>query len=454
MNSHKNIWHTIVSLLRSRIALFVLVFALFSLWSSITLDPDFGWHLRSGQYFIEHGIPKYDVFTYTATDFHWVNHEWLSDIVVALVFGVGSYWLLMFMYGAMWTIAVAIMSRGVHWALVISATVAILPFAGIRALTWSALGLALLSLLLRQKNKRWRLIIPLLFLIWANVHGSFLVGIVYGGWRVLQERSWKLAIIGVTSLAVTFINPYGVGIYTEVFRTMLDSELHANIVEWARFALPLSAIPYVLTWLGLTVYRNRRIWKRYVRFENLLFIMSVTSMRMTPLFVLVSLQGLQQTIEEIDSSLPKKYQKERWRVAKIAAVVLVVATMLVPVAEALLTRSSGTRYPADAVHYLEKNPCNGNLFNSYNFGGYLIWKLPSHKVYIDGRMPSWEHKDGTYMKDLKQVFKDKEFRNQQFKKYTVRCVLVENTQELVQQLTDEGWIVKVDDGYSSLLVSP
>ena len=434
--------------------LFAGIFVIFFLWSYVTLDPDFGWHLRSGQYFIENGIPNYDIFTYTATNFHWVNHEWLSDIIVAGMYAVGSTALLALVYAGMWTAAMAIMGKGVHAALLVSATVAVLPFSGVRALTWSVLCLALLFLIFRQKNKRWRAAIPLLFLVWANLHGSFLIGIAYGGWQVLREKSWKLAVIGAVSIGMTVINPYGIELYTEVFRTMFDSDLHATIIEWARLAIPISAIPYVLTWVGLTVYRNKRHWKKYVQFETLLLGMSVMSMRMTPLFVLTSLRGLQQTLGAIDKELPKKYRPQRLQMVKVAAVILVLVSLTVPVVENVSGGGMAIQYPAAAVQYLNVHPCKGNLFNAYNFGGYLIWQLPSHKVYIDGRMPSWEHNTGTYMKDHQRMYSDETFRRTQFETYDIACVLVENTTDISSQLQKQGWHAEVNDGYSSLLLRP
>src|SRR5262245_23781241 len=45
-----------------------------------TLDPDMWWHLRTGQLICEHGIPRHDVFSFTATDHTWITHEWLSEV--------------------------------------------------------------------------------------------------------------------------------------------------------------------------------------------------------------------------------------------------------------------------------------------------------------------------------------------------------------------------------------
>ena len=104
------------------------VYALFFLWSLYTLDPDFGWHLRAGQYFLSNGVPASDIFTYTASSFPWVDHEWLSDIFVALVYQLGSFWLLAAIYAGMWTTAVALVSKKVPYAIIIVGVIAIMPF--------------------------------------------------------------------------------------------------------------------------------------------------------------------------------------------------------------------------------------------------------------------------------------------------------------------------------------
>src|SRR4051812_10798096 len=68
-------------------ALFAVIFAAFA----VRLDPDFGWHLQSGRYILAHGIPAHDIFTYTASNFAWINHEWLSDLLIVGLVALGGY---------------------------------------------------------------------------------------------------------------------------------------------------------------------------------------------------------------------------------------------------------------------------------------------------------------------------------------------------------------------------
>ena len=438
--------------LTKRTLFFTGIYILFFLWSLYTLDPDFGWHLRAGQYFLTHGVPATDIFTFTAPDFPWVDHEWLSDIFVSLIYQVGSFWLLAAIYAGMWTTAVALVSRKVPSAIILAGVIAIMPFAGVRALTWSALLLALLYRILHAKQTKWQLLIPPLFLVWANVHGSFLIGIAYGGWVMVQRRSWRLCVLGCISLAFTFVNPYGYHVYTEIFRTMLDGNLSANIVEWQRFALPIAAAPYALLWVALMVYVNQRRWREYITFDTLLFVWSCLSMRMTPLFVLMSLTSIPSLIRRLASTIPKPDLPRATRLARRGLQLLVVVCLLVPILSSMLTRT-GIRYPVQAVTYLKANPCKGNIFNSYNFGGFLIWQLPDTKVYIDGRMPSWKHDGKDYMATYNQVLADKSVRDTEFSRFDIRCAVIENTSPLYSELQREGWQVRSTDGATSVLTS-
>jgi len=64
---------------------FSVIFIIYLVAALLLLDPDFGWHLQAGNYFLAHGIPATDVFTYTAKNFPWVDHEWLGDILLSIM---------------------------------------------------------------------------------------------------------------------------------------------------------------------------------------------------------------------------------------------------------------------------------------------------------------------------------------------------------------------------------
>lgn len=433
---------------------FIAIFGIFFLWSLTSLDPDFGWHLRSGMYFLEHGIPQTDVFTYTASQFPWVNHEWLSDILVSLIYNLGSYWLLALVYAALWTVSVVLVSRRVPLSLVFVAVLGLLPFSGIRALTWSVFFLAILITILRTKNTNWRLTIPALILIWANFHGSFLLGFLYGGWVMIKEKSWKLLIIGSIALLLTFCNPYGYHIYTEIFRTMLDGSLANTIEEWRRFAFPLSSGVYTLVWLGLIVFVVGKNWKGYVRLDTLLFIWSAMSMRMLPIFTIVSLSMLPEALKKIESSITLEARPRFEKVTYVASIAVVIIASISVLGGSFASSGTRSSYPVHAVAYLSKKPCQGNLFNEYNHGGYLIAQLPDHKVYIDGRMPSWEYEGRNYIATYKKVSKGESVWKDEFSEFSITCAIVYANSGLNKELKASGWKVVTEDMTSQLLFHP
>jgi len=438
-------------------ATYVLVFALFFIVAFVFLDPDFGWHITAGAYFLHHGFPATDIFTYTASNFPWVSHEWLNDIFVYVVYGAGGFPLLAAVFALLWMFAVWLVSRRQPTMLVIIATLALLPFAGIRALTWSVLFLAILLRLVAYRNGKYVVLLPLFFLLWANVHGSFVVGLAYLAYQAFKTRSLKLAVILAVSVAVTFINPYGYHLYTEILSTLMDSSLGSRIGEWQPFALTSISVPYVMLWVGVTAYGMRRTWrnwKEYLRIDILFFAASISHVRQLPLFIIVSLPFTARGIASIAALVPKQLDRSRRRFIAGVAIAFACITIvcgIITYADAKLEREA--KYPVQAVAYLQQHPCSGQLFNSYNYGGYLIWKLPSEKVYIDGRMPSWSHRGEKYMDNYLRFSSDQDYRNDQIKKYGISCAIVIRTNEqLVTGLRDSGWHVAVDDMRSVLLI--
>jgi hypothetical protein len=436
-------------------ATFVVVFLIF-LWVALGgIDPDFGWHLRAGQYFVAHGIPATDVFTFTATDFPWVDHEWLSDILVYLLHNLGGYTLLAVVYAGLWTVVFWLVGRRALGLVVLLAVIATVPYAGVRAITWSILGLALLVKVFAARDKRWWWTLPPLLLLWANLHGSFVIGLFYIVYQIIARRSRRLLLIGVLCLAVTFINPYGIEIYTEVLRTIGDRSLHGSITEWQSLIINWSLAPFLVLYCVGWLYQKARWWRKALRIENIFMLAGLSAQRNWPLFAVVALQSTSDSTMEILRTIPKQLRRGQRNVLIAVGVVFMGMTGyaiydagLVPFSD----KSGGIEYPAAAVKYLEENPCPGNLFNDYNYGGYLIWRLPTQKVYIDGRMPSWELNGQKYMDDYHRFLDDTAERNRQIDEYNIQCVLVGNSRDLAEALTNSNrWTTVVHrDSYTLL----
>lgn len=451
-----------------KLLLISITFFLFFTNSFFYLDPDFGWHLQTGTYILAHGIPYHDIFTYTAPAFSWINHEWLHDVFVAFIYSKGGYTLLAAIFAILWTIAIFLASRRQKWLIIVLAVLAMTPYVGIRPIVWSILFFALLERFLEKKNQYAHITFPLLFLLWANLHGGFFVGliIIFGHARFNKKISLWIAFF---ALAATFVNPYGARLYIELARTLFDGYIRLEILEWQPFIFNAYAIFYIALFLSLSLFINKHksVKQKFPFIPTLLFITSLTSTRNTSLFVISSLRYVELYLHTLIKLIPKNLRGGKlitWRILQICAVGVLLWGFISTNA---ISKNRQKEYPQQAVAYLKLHGCAGNLFNNYNYGGYLIWKLPGRKVYIDGRMPSWPSESGTYLKQYLKVLQDKKFRKQQFKKYSITCALLRKAQkrslsfmakedgdQLAKSLIHEGWKKVAEDHDSVLLISP
>ncbi len=425
----------------SRFFWLAVIFVAYFLVAYTSIDPDFGWHLTSGRYFLNHGIPATDIYTYTASSFPWIDHEWLSDILMAKLYGFGGYDLLAICFAALWSLGVWLAGRTVSTPLLVAGALATLPFAGVRTVTWSFVLLVVLMQLVRAP-KWWKVSLVPLFLIWANLHGSFVIGFFVLGYEAVRRRSWRLAILLLTCVATTLINPYGWHVYIEIWRTVSDSGLRGRVVEWAAALFPLVSLPYILAWVGTFVVVDGKKWRHYLGLDTILLLASLLTVRTTPLFIIASMGTVQSRVDRLAQLIPDDLDPHRRRFIKnigIAGVILVIFMVMYAYRNTDVRRDAA--YPQWAVNTLSEHPCHGRLFNDYGYGGFLIWKLPSEKLYIDGRMPSWRNSEGTrYFDSYNKILTDTSFRREQFNKNFIKCVLIKGNQlPFIIGLVGDGW---------------
>ncbi|KXK10305.1 MAG: hypothetical protein UZ22_OP11002000818 [Microgenomates bacterium OLB23] len=195
--------------------------------STLYLDPDLGWELRLGQLIITDGFPRLDPFSYTMPKFPMVAHSWLSDVVFVRIYEVwGIAGVAALTSAALSLVFVVIFGATWHtWTYVPALLLAgnFLPYAGTRPQTFSWLLFAVLLRLLGREaaQKKYRFYIPLLFLIWAQVHGAFFLGLVTYGLYILTNKSSSRVDYGMFAAAccATLLNPYGISLWREVIST-------------------------------------------------------------------------------------------------------------------------------------------------------------------------------------------------------------------------------------------
>jgi hypothetical protein len=438
----------------------LLLFGLFWLLAWERLDPDFGWHLQAGNYFRAHGIPAHDIFTYTAHNFSWIDHEWGNDVIASLLYRWGGYGLLATLYGLLWSGALSIMAGRARLFVLLTATAAMLPYAGIRPIAWSVFFLAVTLRILNSQNRRWRVALIPLFIMWANLHGGFVIGLVAVAFYVVKRRDYRLAGLLLFCVLATFINGYGPRLYIELARTFGDPEIHSQISEWTPFLIFSTSRPLIFLWASGAIIFNGKRWREYVQFSTLMLLATISASRNLPFFAIAGVAELNGYFARGRQLIPKNLDARRQII--IWAICIYVVGVVVTGIYGSLWPLSGNRertYPTHAVVYLQQHGCeDGNIFNDYDYGGYLIWKLPEQPVYIDGRMPSWRAPDGhKYLDRYYDILKHPARYQDTFKRYNIRCVLLRRARtnyKLLTRLKTDHWQVAVKTNSSILLLAP
>jgi len=409
-------------LLQTRIALiFILALGLFAMAARTVTDPDVWWHLRTGQLILQtHHIFRTDPYSFTRAGHVWVNHEWLSQVLMFSVYRWLGYAGLIFVFAAIVAAAFFVIflrcEARPYFAALITAWGAAASAAtwGVRPQMLSLLFASIFLLLLERSSLRSRLLgwLPPLTLLWVNLHAGYALGIgliglflcgeilnvVFGAeaWSSVATRLKQLSLALVVCIAVVPLNPNGVRMYTYPWQTLSSSAMQQYIQEWAspnfHQALYLPFLLMVLALLAALAYSPKRLRPLDFLLLAVTLYAALRSVRHIPIFVLVAAPILSRLIHAILQQWPEKNKQDTHSQVKPAfnaALMLGIALFAFwrinfivrsqPAAEA-------RNFPAAAVSFLAANHPPAPLLNHYNWGGYLIWKLyPQYRVFVDGR---------------------------------------------------------------------
>ena len=374
-----------------------------------TIDPDFGWRIRVGQLILNQGIPQTDPFSFTMIKFPFVDHEWLTHVCIAWIYEVtkNSFWLSLlfgfFVATALYKASlVEKFKKKLDWfvpALIFLVGSSIFSVVGIRPQVWGWLLFVFWVNELRKGLKTNSLLLFIIQLIWVNTHGSFFLGIgifiLYVISKYIQKKKIKKHIKTlIVLLFITFINPYGWRIWGEVWMQLSDINLRWRIQEWMPGILFLNAAFWFYCVIFFSLLLKK--WRETQLFERLLsllfFLSALSSARIIPLFLFVSFPLCTQMWSNLEKNITKQMQKH-FSLLKNTLIILCFFVGLVGAGNNIGNiKPINKIYPVDAVSFLVRHKAQGRIYSEYEWGGYLIWKAPALKVFIDGRMPSWRWK--------------------------------------------------------------
>jgi len=491
-----------------RLAFLILFLGLFAMAMKPSVDTDSFWHLRAGAWMLDNArLLTIDLFSYTRLNQAWINHSWLSQILMAIIYRVGGYGGLNLATAFVIVLAFAFIYRAGEGGGYLRAFIIILA-ATTSGVYWSArpqifsllftsiFVYVLYDYLWRDVNRLW--LLPPLMLLWVNLHGGFAIGFILLvvvcageaikiGVNVLRStpsgasgqdvdsrsrrlRLRDLVLIGLACAAVACINPYGAQMLFYPFRTVSIGVLQNFIQEWQspNFHQPEAQvfIAMLLATVAAFGFSRRRLDLTDFLWFAVFTAMALLAWRNVAAFAVVVAPILMRyansAVEELQSKDQRLRIKDysfnttrRSNLVNGLIVVVIAFAVLIKTTDAMSAKTNDEAIaklaPVKAAEYLKANPVSGKMFNAYNFGGYLIWALyPDQLVYVDGRTDLY---DDELLKEYLNTALTGDGWERTLKVRDIRVVLVETASPLARALAaSPGWSVRYQDSLASVIV--
>jgi len=421
--------------------------------SKLLGDAGIGWHIRDGQQILQtHAVPRVDSFSATMEGKQWFAWEWLYDAGISIVDKYAGWNGVLFL--AVFVIA-ATFAYALHRTLLAGATLPIAFFLLALALGASSIHfltrphvfswlfcVILFSILdaasatedpVRPRSLYW---LPIIMLLWVNLHGGFLFGLilcaiylltgVVAYWassnvaaREQADRCLRhLSVVtGLTFLA-SLVNPYGVSLYVHIYRYLGDRFLMDHIDEFQSpnfhgVAQKCFGLLLLITFVALAANRKKlrtAQWmvilfaaysglyaSRNLPVSSLLIVLLVAPMISDEIaeasqncVIWSPLRLAFRSLSEFSTRITAMETRFRGHVWPIAAVGFGVWICLhngaVGAYQLMNAKFSETRFPVQAVRFIKEQGAGEPIFAPDYWGGYLIYNLfPAGKVFVDDR---------------------------------------------------------------------
>lgn len=447
----------------------------------LSIDSDLGRHLALGNYILEtQNIPTKDILSHTKFGESRPPYEWLSQILFAVSNKLAGLDGVIFFSGLIIAIAFLLTykeSVKVSQLPILSVVILLLGLAASsvhwlprpHVFTFLMLHIWIMYLEKIRKNenvKLWQ--IGIIMLIWANLHGGFIFGFIvwfayFAGdiWeKVFSNKKINLLSllkVGGVSLLASIITPDGWGNWVAVLGNNSSYILQNTSETMSPDFHQAGMLPFLL-FIGLTIVipsiTNIKLPASQI------FLMAGTAMasllvaRNIPLFVIVSIPilcgclryltfgefwfNLEKRINNLQSNL-----KSYWF---FGTIVILSALMIVKYSSYQLTvfKFNPSVFPVQATNWLKENPQTGNMFNEFNWGGYIEYRLfPSQKVFLDSQTDFYGE---ALMREYVQIISAPAGWESSLEKYQVGWVIINPNSPLANVLVlDSDWQLLYQD---------
>ncbi len=465
-------------------------------WSSLLLDGDAGWHIRTGEYILAHGqIPTHDIFSFSRPDAPWFAWEWLSDVIYASLFRAAGLKGVVLLAGILIALFSTIILRFALWRganpmvavpltllAVGSSTIHFLARPHLFTLLLLPLALWLVEMDRRSPGRRLWLLIPLTS-VWTNLHGGFVLflallallvaGLAVESWMRQPRRSQILRysiLLAGCSLA-TLVNPFGLGLHRHILE-YLHADWIRNMVQ--EFQAPTfrseGQIQFeLLLILGLLVSAILLVQRRAVEPLWIIFLAhsSLTSVRHAPLYAAIASpilaaeltalwrqtislkrnNSFSQILYQVGKDLEPMFRRTTtW--GALAFCIILIATP----PSAWPINFPKEIFPVEMIHRHSERLSAGRTFTTDQWADYLIFSFyPQQRVFVDGRSDFYGEAMGReYLELLQGGFSTEKI----LKRYSFDTLLIPVSSPLSQVLKGRaGWSVLEDDGRAILFAA-
>lgn len=437
------------------------------------IDADYWWHLTTGRLIVDQGaVPTVDPYSF-AYDGPWVAHEWLGEALIHLFVTTAGYPVTATLFGLAAASALVIPAHALYRGGI--SVRAIVPFVAIGAYTLASfttvrpqvlswLMLAVLMVLLMslrpgQALRPW--LVPPIFILWANVHGLWVVGlcvlVVYVlftvvGYTPMSPRRLTASGMLLASVAAAALTPAGLeGLLYPLRYVNRDDWGTSFIAEWQAADVSDPRQWGLVFLMVATVALGRRGspgWLAAVGVAGLLA--GIIAVRNQPLTAILTMPTLASALQSRfgmrgAASTPRP---DRRRLLEMGLGVVLVAAFLV-VLPRVASGSVERTYPVTAFDRLVDEDSSARALVDYDWGGYAIHRLhpTGGSVFIDGRSDMYPRKifeDYLAIRGAKPGWEDLADA------YDVEAILLPPTAPLVEAETEQ-WCESYRDARAVLM---
>jgi hypothetical protein len=468
-------------------------------------DGDTGWHVRTGEWILSHGrVPYTDIFSFTKTGQPWFAWEWLWDVIFAWLHQhwgmatvvVGSTLVIALTSALVFRLAYRksgnpLIAIALTFLAVASSSIHFLARPHLFTLLFTVVFYTILERVRENRSARMLWWLPVLTVLWTNLHGGWFIGVVLigvygagelagglfggepGAWPAAVKRTLPYAGIAGLCLAASLAGPYTYHLHVHIWEYLTDTFQREHIQEMLPISFQNPASRYLEILLlvggGACFWHLRR--KRFT--ECLLLVLfahaALIASRNIPIFGIVAapvlalavaewfqtledapvsawLRNLARGLRSLGSSMSGMEGLWRTHLVSAAGLVLVTAILYAPSPPAnFRARFDAKEFPAKALASLGDSAVQSRIFTLDQWGDFLIYKLyPRNQVFIDGRSDFYGSKFVQRYLDIVSVnYNWQRYLNE----YGVDTVMLPTEAPLAGALKESSrWHVVYDDG--------